>query len=292
MRLSTPKSISRWQRLAGNRRLLLSCLLLFIISAILSFWTFFPAEVVQRRLVQEVSHQSGLQMTSTNSSLLFPLGIEMDLKIIPQVAEMNPLELQKLQVTPAWSTLFSKSPAIDLQGGLAGGDFSGQADRYGNVQLEFNGIDVGLLENDALPYRVTGQLQGRLNGEQLSSLQNGKCDFDLRLSAANVLGLERFGLGENFSLGKLEVQGKFHQQRLNLERVSMTDGLIEMSGGGNLLIGGSPQKTRLNLNIRLHPTQKSPQALRDLLSMTGAEPTADGSYLLRIGGTLARPAIR
>lgn len=282
----------RWPSLAGNRRLLLLCLLFFLLSAVLSFWAFFPAEVLQQRLIQEVSHQSGLKLTSSQPSLLFPLGIELNLKMYPPVEDVKPIAVQKLQVTPAWTTLFSKAPAIDLQGGLAGGNFAGQAARDGRLQLQFSNIAIDRLQSEALPYRATGQLQGRVSGEKLTSPRTAKGAFNLKLTAAKVLGLENFGLGESVSLGTLEVDGKFSQRRINLEKVVMTDGLLEMNGGGNLLVGDSPQKTRLNLNIRLHPTPSTPQTVRDLLSMSGVKPAADGSYLMRISGTLARPVLR
>ncbi|MCK5825647.1 MAG: hypothetical protein KAG93_01330, partial [Desulfuromusa sp.] len=61
-----------WQRLAGQRRLSLLCLLLFVVSALLSFGAFFPAEIMQQRLVQEVSQQTNLEMRGRNARMLFP----------------------------------------------------------------------------------------------------------------------------------------------------------------------------------------------------------------------------
>ena len=290
--MSLRKSSSgSWQRLAGSRRLLFFCLLLFVLSAAVSFWAFFPAQVVQRRLVQEASRQSGLQMTSNHASLLFPLGIELDLKIFPKIPQLAPITLQDFRISPVWTSLIGESRAITVQGELAGGNFKGEADQTGRVELEFNNIAVAQLQRESLPYPVTGQLQGRLIGERLSSRSAGKGEFRARLSGGNVKGLENFGLGENFSLGTLEVEGKFSQQRLSLEKVAMLDGLLDMSGGGTLQVGETPQKTRLNLSIRLQPNQSTPAALKDMLGLTGVKPAADGSYLLRIGGTLARPIL-
>lgn len=273
-------------------RLFFLCLIVFLFSAGISFWYFFPAELVQQRLVKEASRQTGLRMESDQARLTFPLGLELDLTIYPQVEEMNPVKLDLLKISPAWMKLVSGSPAIALQGELAGGQFSGEADASGQVNLSAQNLAVEQLESDTLPYRVTGRLQADLQGEQLTSARDGEGTFNLRLSTATLLGLDRIGLDENFSLGTLEASGKFTQRRLSLEKLVMVGGQLEMSGGGTVMIGNTPQQTRLNLNIRFHPTQTTPPGLTDLINISGLKPSADGSYTLRVGGSLARPQVR
>jgi hypothetical protein len=62
---------SSWQRLAGNRRLFSLCLLLFVVSGVFSVWLFFPVDTLQRRLLQEVSQQTGLDIRGRNATMLF-----------------------------------------------------------------------------------------------------------------------------------------------------------------------------------------------------------------------------
>ena len=88
------------------------------------------------------------------------------------------------------------------------------------------------------------------------------------------------------------MKGKFSRNRLSLEEIVATQGALELSGGGTLLVGDKPESTRLNLSLRIHTAPSTPEGLRDLLSVTGIRPAADGSYLLRIGGTLAKPVVR
>ncbi|MEA3362890.1 MAG: type II secretion system protein GspN [Thermodesulfobacteriota bacterium] len=285
-------SLLSWQKLAGNRRLFLFCFLLFAISAFFSFWMFFPADVLQRRLIHEVSQQTGLKMEGRNAAMLFPVGLELDLSIYPAVPEMTDLELTELQVTPLWSRLFSSDRGVKLTANVAGGQLDIDAGQSGQVNCKFNNIALEPLQKLDMPYRISGQLTGVLDGENLSENMTGRGDFAFRLNATHLLGLERIGLPANFSVGVLRFEGKFDQRRFSLEKVVLTGGAIELSGGGNILVGETPEQTRLNLNVRLHPTASTPDSLGSLLNITGVRPTADGSYLLRIGGTLAKPAIR
>ena len=285
-------SLFSWQRLAGNRRLFLFCLLLFVVSAFFSFWMFFPADVLQRRLLQEVSQQTGLEMRGRNAAMLFPVGLKLDLSIYPDVSELADLELTGLQVSPVWRSLFSDSQAVNLTGTIAGGTVDVDAGQSGQIDLKFKDIALLTLQQQDVPYRISGQLTGQLAGENISENMNGRGTFSLYLRDARVLGLEQVGLPANFSAGVLQLKGKFDRRRFSLEEVVLTGGDLELSGGGNILIGETSEQTRLNLNVRLHPTSTTPDSLRDLLNMTGIRPTVDGSYLLRVGGTLAKPVIR
>ena len=285
-------SIFKRQRFVGNRRLFLLCLLLFGVSGVLSFWTFFPADVLQRRLLQDVSQQTGLRMAGRNAAMLFPLGLGLDLSIYPRVPGLTDLELTDLQITPVWSSLFSESKKVHLVAALAGGKIDAAVALSGQTSLEIKNIALDILQHPDLPYRVSGQLTGHLDGENLSEDMNGRGSFSLHLKDARIMGLARIGLPANLFAGVLRLEGKLTQRRVSLEKVVLSGGALELSGGGNILIGETAEQSRLNLNVRLHPTVTTPDSLRDLLNMTGIRPTADGSYLLRVGGTVAKPVIR
>lgn len=282
---------SSW-RLAGNRRFFLLCFLLFISSCLLSFWLSFPADVLQRRLVREATQQTGLEMQGANAAMLFPFGLRLDLRIYPAQPELAPIELKEMQISPAWLTLLSASPAVDLYGQLANGLFDMRADRVGKVDLNLSNVELASLQKADSPYRLQGELSGKLSGDQLSAAMSGRGEFYFQIPNAVLRGFELFDLPAELALGQLKVAGKFNQRRLSIEKISLNGGVLEVSGGGTLLIGETRERTRLNLNIRLFPTQATPDSLRDLLSLTGVKPTADGSYLLRVGGSLAKPQLR
>ncbi|NOY14459.1 MAG: hypothetical protein GXP51_12605, partial [Deltaproteobacteria bacterium] len=146
------------QFLSGNRRLLFFCLLLFLVSSLLSFWFFFPADVLQRYLVKEVAQQTGLRMAGSRAEMLFPFGLELDLKVYPKQVELTPLLFRDLRATPVWTRLLAGEQAVDLQAKLSGGRVEAQADPDGQLQLELRGVEIGPLQQSSLPYRLQGKL--------------------------------------------------------------------------------------------------------------------------------------
>ena len=283
---------SSWQRLTGNRRIFMLCLLLFIVSSVFSVWFFFPVNALQRRLLQKVSLQTGFAMRGSNATMLFPLGVGLDLSIYPDITGLNDLELTQLQISPVWPSLFSADQKVHLRGTLAGGKIDVDVAKRGEINMKFQDISIAALQQETLPYRMSGTISGQVVGENISPQMTGRGNFSLNLKGAQLLGLERIGLPTNFTAGTLSLQGKFDQRRLSLEKVVLTQGDLELTGGGNVLVGVSSAQTRLNLNVRLHPTATTPDSLLQLFNLTGVRPTADGSYLMRIGGTLAKPVIR
>ncbi len=285
-------SFPGWKKLAGNRRLFLLCLLLFVVSSVLSFWVFFPADIVQRRLLQELSGQTGADMRGENATLLLPLGLSLDLFVYPGKEGLADFTLEGLQITPVWSRLLSTDPAIQIDGKLASGKVDGEGSQKGDVRLNFKDVSVLSLQKPDLPYRVSGMLSGEFHGEDMTGQLNGRGEFTFIFKDGAVLGLERIGLPGRLALGTLRLAGKFNQRRFSLEKVVLNGGVLDVSGGGNILVGETPEQTRLNLNIRLQPTAATSETLQDMLKLTGVRPTTDGSYLLRIGGTLAKPVVR
>jgi len=268
------------------------CLLLFIVSTAFSVWFFFPVNALQRRLLREVSQQTGFDLRGSNATMLFPLGVGLDLSIYPDIQGLNDLELTQLQISPVWYSLFSADQKVHLIGTLAGGEIDVDAAKSGKINVKFQDIAIAALQQEDMPYRMSGKISGQFTGENISQQMKGQGNFSLNLKGAQVFGLEKIGLPANFTAGTLSLQGKFDQRRFSLEKVVLTQGDLELTGGGNVLVGESSEQTRLNLNVRLHPTATTPESLLELFGLTGIRPTADGSYLMRIGGTLAKPIIR
>jgi type II secretion system protein N len=283
----------KWSGVADNLRLFLICLVLFVVGAFFSFWVFFPAEVLEQRLVQELSRESGIKMRSDNAAMLVPLGLRLDLTLVSKYPELADLVIDDLRMTPAWTSLVTRNQALDLQGDLAGGRLNSRLARDGDVTLKLREIRLLELFGADMAYRLNGLLTAEFRGEDLAAgADQGQGTFSVNIQQASVLGLEQIGLAADLPLGAVQIAGRFSDMRVSLEQLSVVGGALEVSGGGTLLVGPTPERTRLNLNIRLQPTTQTPVGVRDLLSLTGVRPTPDGSYTLQIGGTLARPVMR
>jgi len=278
---------------SSNLRLFALCLLLFCVTSFFSFWVFFPAEVLQQRLVQELSRETGLRMHGEQATMLMPLGLKFDLTIYPDQHGMAPVVLDDLRLTPLWTSLLTLNQAVQLKGSLAQGDVSARVWRNGNVNFSLQDLNLLGLQEADLPYRLGGALNARFVGEELSAQgAQGGGRFNADIRDTLVLGLERIGLSTDVPLGLLQMNGHFSESRVSIEQLVATGGVLELSGGGTLLVGATPEQTRLNLNVRLHPTRQTPENVRDLLMLTGVRPGPDGSYSLQIGGTAARPLLR
>lgn len=286
------RSLFKSLTLVGNRRLLFFCLLLFCLSSLISFAWFFPADLVQSRLVAEVSKQTGLQMRGHGAQMLFPFGLQLDLYVESRNDELADVELESLKVRPLWGSLFSDNPALTLDGGVSGGHANAIVGNSGLMSLKAENVELLPFLQPTSPYRLEGTLNGALQSDGLMDFASGKGDFSADLDQTAILGLQKIGLPQRLNLGRVQLSGKFSERRLSIEKFVAAQGVLDLSGGGTLLVGDSPEQTRLNLNVRLHPTETTPESLRDLIQLAGGRPTRDGSYLLRIGGTLAKPVAR
>jgi len=164
--------------------------------------------------------------------------------------------------------------------------------RNGNVNANLQRVALLDLQEADFPYRLGGMLDLRFQGENLQEQGRSEGRFSVEVRDIMLLGLERIGLPSEVLLGVLQLNGNFSEARVSVEQLVATGGVLELSGGGTLLVGATPEQTRLNLNVRLHPTRQTPENIRDLLMLTGVRPGPDGSYTLQIGGTAARPVVR
>ncbi len=279
--------------MGDNRSLFFLCLLLFAVSSFFSFWVFFPAEVLQQRLVQELSRETGVRMRAEHAAMLVPLGLRMDLTLYPDRPGIAPLPIRDLHLTPVWTSLVSGNQAVNLKGSLARGDIAARLWRNGSIHLDVQDLVLSMLQDDALDYRLGGLLTVQLQGEELlEDVRRGQGHFAIEIRDTLLYGLEQIGLSPEGPLGLLQFNGRFSESRVSIEQLVATGGMLELSGGGTMLIGVTPEQTRLNLNVRFHPTRQTPESVRDLLMLTGVRPGPDGSYTMQIGGSLARPLLR
>lgn len=279
--------------LGGGLKLFFFCAMMFVVGFFLSLWWWLPIEALQQRVMQQLSRETGLELRGENAALVFPPGLRLDVMIRSEVPELNDPDIRDLHLTPVWTSLVTGSPAAKVKGSLAGGQFVSIITSSGDLNAEVSDLDILQLLRSDLPYRLRGSLFVQAGAEQLAAGgQRAQGDFQITIREAVALGLDQIGLNAELPLGQVQIAGQFSNMRITLEQAVMTGGAMNVDGSGTIFVGATPIQTRLNLNVRLQPTEQTPAGLRDLLSLTGVRPGADGSYQVQIGGNLARPTMR
>jgi type II secretion system protein N len=107
-----------------------------------------------------------------------------------------------------------------------------------------------------------------------------------------ITGLERFGLsGDQLPLGALELSARGRGGRLEIEKLTLRGGELQLDGRGSVLLAPIPANSRLNLAFTLRPGEHFDATLRQLLSAL-AKPAPDGTLHLRLSGTAGHPQLR
>ncbi|HKJ04104.1 MAG TPA: type II secretion system protein GspN [Geopsychrobacteraceae bacterium] len=280
------------KRFGGFSRLIPLCVLLFLVSILVGFVTGFPTEVLRERLVQEMSAQTGLAVSSDSLELGLPAKVEFNLSIDPNHPQVAPLTFTRLQITPVWSSLFSSARAASLQGQFAEGNIDAEVGADDHLQLEIDGMRLGPLQNPANPYRLDGSLKGQIDGQQISRPGKAEASFSAEISGLVAIGLDALSLPANLALGTLSVKGKLLGQRVTLEEVLLNGDVAELTGSGTIQLGATPRQTRLNLRVAATPGKAFPESLKPLIELSGLKPKADGSYQFRVAGTMAAAVVR
>ena len=280
------------QVLSGRSKFVPSCVLVFLVSLVVGFGSGFPDNVLRERMVQELTAQTGLTVSSDSLELMFPAKVKFDLTVDPNQAQIAPLIFKPLQLQPVWSSIFSSARAAVLNGQFSGGDIVAQVGTDDHLQLEINGVRLGPLQKMDNPYRLDGVLGGRLDGQQISQPSKIDAIFSAEVGNLELFGLEQLSLPEQLVLGQLSLQGKLKGQRLTLEKIILDGTFASLNGSGTLQLGANPRQTRLNLRLSMTPGQSFPESLKPLIELSGVKPKADGSYQFRIAGTLATPVLR
>lgn len=280
------------QRLPGQGRLTVLCLLLFLVALIIGVASGFPTEALRERMVQEIASQTGLEVSSKRMALGFPAEVRFDLTVDPHHPQVAPLVFPQLQIRPVWTSLVSGPRAASLEGGFAEGQIAATFSSEDQLQLDLQGIRLAPLQKTDNPYRLDGVLRGKLDGQQISQAGSADALFSAEISSLVVFGLEQLALPDSLALGQLSVEGRLRGQRLNLEKVVLVGDFAGVTGKGTIQLGTNPQRTRLNLRITATPGRAFPESLKPLIELSGVKPSPDGSYQFRVAGTLAKPLLR
>lgn len=289
--MKTPRLLSKIR--ADRLRILLLDLVLFLASFLLFFHLLFPVRALQLRLSREASDRFGLQVETSEPRLLFPLQLAgRQITLTPPAPYGRPLTIEHFAAAPRWFSLLSGKPGLTFEGKLRGGEISGAFYPDDSVDLVLQDVT---LQEKLLPGQdltLSGVLKKGSFSGPVPPASRGTSELVLQMEGIRVSGLEGLGVAvDALDLGRITLSATGQSSTFRIAGLSARGGVIEATGQGSVLLGSSPSACRLNLVLRLHPTERLSPGLRDLLSLLG-KPGRDGSLQMQLTGTLANPTIR
>lgn len=292
LRRSDSDKISRQPARKGIRQTLL-CLALLAAGALAGFYLFFPDDALRQRLEFEASRQSGVTLGIEALDLSFPpalkgTGVHIDLPA-PAARRMT---VDRLSLRPLWSSLAGGNPGLAFKANLYGGLATGKALKDGTVEAEAQQLAIREALGGQLPLTLSTTLeQGSLTG----TFPPGKDSptlLELSLAQTQLTGLEALGVKKDtLNLGTIILKGSGKGRSFKVERLESSRGDLEVSASGTVLLAEPLQRSRLNLSLTLRPAAGLDKTIADLLPLF-AKPARNGSFNLRLGGTLGAPALR
>ncbi|MBE0596323.1 MAG: type II secretion system protein GspN [Desulfuromonadales bacterium] len=262
---------------------------LLLVAFVVGIYLFFPTRALQERIEREAA-KGAVTLTMSDLDLLFPPGLrgtEVTVQVAPSYRQS--FEINRVAVRPLWSTLFGTDPGIAFQAQLLGGELAGQARKRGSVVAQARGITFAERPITGSLIEVAGTLTtGQFTGAvPLTAGTDSR--LELTLDQARINGMEGLGVANGtLNIGQIVLRGEGKGNAFRIDELEARGGDLQLSGSGSLLVGQPFERSRLNLNLILTPATGIDPALRDLLELFATAGT-DGSYRLRLGGTLASP---
>lgn len=280
---------------AGPLFLHLTALLLFLLCftgvALMSF----PQTQLRNYAVGLIYRQTGQPITIGELSLSPLLRVKAkDISWQPKGKDWQPIVVDRLSLSPFWTSLFDKNPAGSFRASIAGGTVEGWASKIGSFSAELAGVNLAPFFTAGFPFPPSGKISGTVAAERQAGSGAAAYDFELAAEDLRVAGLDTLGLPEGgLALGRIKFRGKMKGRSLTVEELQNEGGDLSLAVRGTILIGARPGRSRLNLRVEIQPGGAAlTPAFRDLLSLTGLKPDPEGGYKFRLAGTLTRPILR
>lgn len=267
------------------------CSLSFLCCFVLALLLNLPLTPLSNQLIQ-LARQHQLQLQLQPPELLFPPGLGVERLEIGTEQLSRPLLLTELALYPLWSTLVGDNPGVRFRAQTLQGKVDGVAFRNGRVDAQLAGLQFNEALGPQLPLTISGRLD---NGSLIGVLpvQKGNDSrLQLAFNALELAGLQKFGASDDLlPLGQLHCQIDISGETLTLNRLDLSGTALTLSGRGTVRLGATPARSSLNLELELTPQSALDPMLRGMLELL-QKPQPDGSYLLRLSGTLAKPLLK
>jgi type II secretion system protein N len=274
------------------RQPLFLCLVSFICCFCLALLLFLPLEPFTQQL-EELARKQGLELHIEAPERTFPLAITAkSIQVSHPSFPDRPMQLEKLEIEPLWSSLTSDNPGITFTLEAYQGLIQGTVMRNGLVDVTINGLTL----NETLEPRYPLNLSGRIDTAKFSGMLplqgNNRSQLQIEMSNINLSGLHNFGsTNDLLPIGQLQSSAQITGQVVKVNRLNISGSDLLLNGNGTLRLGNTPAKSSLNLNLNVTPQASLDPLLKDMLSLV-KKPRNDGSYHLRVAGALTNVKLK
>jgi type II secretion system protein N len=288
--LSSLSGHSVWTWLLSSK---LAACGIFLLGLTGGIYLFMPLEAIHKRISYEFLEQASLDVSLTELRLV-PLltlkgqGVEVALRQSPQ----QKFSFSEVSIDPWWLSLMKGVPGIDGEAYGLGGEISFRVNSSQEMLASASGLqfELPVYDNPQILF-ASSQVDVRLEASlPLHLAEQGF--FDLSAGQARVKGLSFLVPDvDELSLGTLSLRATARGGSLEIERVAASGGAFEVTGSGNLLLAPNLPDSRINLNLSVKTNPQAPSELVSLIDLIRPA-QADGSYRLRLTGTIARPIVK
>lgn len=289
-------SRSGWGRLIGY---VLFAVVVFVVALAATF----PVQQVMQRVAAEAAERSGWELTVKGGVWDPPTGLYFDaLSGTPPGGE--PLTVRDVHLKFAPLRLKDRVLAVDHDLSGLGGRLSGHLEmgddgdgRVGSWNGTLDGLALDRLPRfpaavSKSPWVRDYSLDGVLSGDARAAWRdnqfargNGETGFTIKGLQVN---LPKAPVGAlNLPLGDLTVQADWQRGRVELSEVTLTGSVVEGSGSGRILLGRTPQLTRVDLRFSGTLGQAFP--MRGMV--VGLLKSGEAPVTITVKGSLANPML-
>ena len=260
-----------------------------------AYYLAFPQTVLRQRIEYELALRCPYPTHLQQAALRPPLTLSLEgITVEDLPCPVKTLTVQQVKLKPRWLSVFTGEPGITFDATIQQAGITGSWQGDGQVAVNIQDLPLSPWLPETLGLNLSGivregTIQARLNDPAKppvsSSLQS-------EVSGLILTGLQKYGLSQDqIRFGTAHIVTSSKNGRLNIEQLIISGGDLDISVAGSILLSSPISHSRLNLNLSLRPSSTLDPAAAELLSAM-AKPAADGSFLVTITGTAARPKLK
>jgi type II secretion system protein N len=204
---------------------------------------------------------------------------------------LGPIKFTDIAISPTWSSLLSTTPAAQIAAQVFSGSIEAQIDSAQHIKLAATSLhwEGPIPQLPTLNIQTTiAHLNAAATGTEISQLEQ----LQLELSELRISGLKKLSVPvDSLDFGSIKLQLSQKQQNIHLDQLTSSGGDISISCDGHITRHRNLIRSRIDLEFTLTPRQDLDPAITTMLPLF-AKKQQDGSYTVRLSGTLAQPRVR